>query len=135
MWLASHPTVPDFSCGFQPHLSSGTRSSVVRVFFISWSNSGSIDCPMVIEPPRREEFGAVRPEHRRIKSELSSAFLKPCRFDARVARRVAEKIGESTQTASDDGPLRAGGRGGRQFLPRIRRRGTIPPCHTTFQPP
>src|SRR5262245_35726325 len=75
MWLASHPTVPDFSCGFQPHLSSGTRSSVVRVFFVSVSNAGSIDCPMVIEPPRREEFGVVRPEHRRIKSELSSAFL------------------------------------------------------------
>src|SRR5262249_16906029 len=132
MWLASHPTVPDFSCGFQPHLSSGTRSSVVRVFFISWSNSGGIDCPIVIEPPRREGLGVVGPGHRRKKGELSRAFLRPCRFDACVARGVAEKIGEPAQTASDAGPLRGGGRRGRQFLPRIRRRGTIPPCHTTF---
>src|SRR5215472_13588212 len=52
---ASQPTVPDFSCGFQPHLSSGTRSRVVRVFFISWSNSGSMDCPMVMVSPSRED--------------------------------------------------------------------------------
>src|SRR5580765_2244645 len=45
---ASHPIVPDFSCGFQPHLSSGTRSSILLVFFISSSNSDSIDCPIVM---------------------------------------------------------------------------------------
>src|SRR5947208_10456094 len=47
-WLASQPTVPDFSCGFQFHLSSGTRSRVLRVLCISWSNSPSIICPMVM---------------------------------------------------------------------------------------
>ena len=32
---AYHPTVPDFSCGFQFHFSSGTRSSTFRVLSIS----------------------------------------------------------------------------------------------------
>src|ERR1700687_2933109 len=32
--------VPDFSWGFQPNLSSGTRSSTLRVLAISISNSG-----------------------------------------------------------------------------------------------
>src|SRR6266478_10105809 len=48
MCPASQPTVPDFSCGFQPHLSSGTRSRTLRVFCISWSNSPSIDWPIVM---------------------------------------------------------------------------------------
>src|SRR5260370_41373943 len=47
-WLASHPTVPDFSWGFQFHFSSGHRSRILRVFCISWSNSPSIICPMVM---------------------------------------------------------------------------------------
>src|SRR5271170_8363796 len=51
---ASQPTVPDFSCGFQPHLSSGARSSTLRVLCISWSNSGSIDCPMVMSASHTE---------------------------------------------------------------------------------
>src|ERR1017187_770355 len=33
--------VQDLACGFQPHLSSGTRSSIFRVPAISWSYSGS----------------------------------------------------------------------------------------------
>src|SRR5215831_17546224 len=33
-WLASQPMLPDFSCGFQENFSSGTRSSVLRVFAI-----------------------------------------------------------------------------------------------------
>src|SRR6476660_1665548 len=45
---ASHPIVPDFSGGFQPHLSSGTRSSIFLVFFISSSYSDSIACPIVM---------------------------------------------------------------------------------------
>src|SRR5712692_8955770 len=40
MWVASHPSVPDFVCGFQPSFSSGTRSRLFRVLDISWSNSG-----------------------------------------------------------------------------------------------
>src|SRR5256885_1021721 len=47
-WLASQPTVPDFSCGFQFHLSSGHRSRVLRKLCIYWSNSPSIICPMVM---------------------------------------------------------------------------------------
>src|SRR5712664_812728 len=47
-WLASQPSVPDFSWGFQFHFSSGHRSRVLRVFCISWSNSPSIICPMVM---------------------------------------------------------------------------------------
>src|SRR5712692_3203871 len=47
-WLASQPTVPDFSCGFQFHFSSGHRSKTLRVFCISWSNSPSIICPIVM---------------------------------------------------------------------------------------
>src|SRR5882762_8898327 len=47
-WIASQPTVPDLSCGFQFHFSSGQRSKVLRVLCISWSNSGSSDCLMVI---------------------------------------------------------------------------------------
>ena len=33
--VARRPMVMDFSCGFQPYLSSGTRSSVRRVLAIS----------------------------------------------------------------------------------------------------
>ena len=40
---ASRPMVMDFGSGFQPSLSSGIRSSALRVFAISWSNSGSKD--------------------------------------------------------------------------------------------
>src|SRR5271170_4896732 len=57
---ASQPTVPDFSCGFQPHLSSGTRSSTLRVLAISWSNSGSIDCPMVMSSSNTESKFSVK---------------------------------------------------------------------------
>src|SRR5882724_7688880 len=84
----SQPTVPDFSCGFQPHLSSGTRSRVVRVFFISWSNSGSIDWPMVMLPPLRNGF--ERKELRRIKSELSRLSFRAAVFDACTACLVAQ---------------------------------------------
>jgi len=35
MWLASAPIANDLSCGFQPNLPSGTRSSTVRVEAIS----------------------------------------------------------------------------------------------------
>src|SRR5882724_571134 len=83
----SQPTVPDFSCGFQPHLSSGTRSRVVRVFFISWSNSGSIDWPMVMLPPLRNGF--ERKELRRIKSELSRLSFRAAVYDAGSSRFVA----------------------------------------------
>src|SRR5450755_2701019 len=38
-WLDIHPRVPDFSSGFQSHLSAGTRSSTRLVFASSWSNS------------------------------------------------------------------------------------------------
>src|SRR6516165_6409272 len=51
-WLANQPSVPDFSCGFQFHFSLGTRSSTLRVPAISWSNSGSRDCAIDIEPPK-----------------------------------------------------------------------------------
>jgi len=46
-WIASQPTVPDLSCGFQSHFFVGTASSALRVsaFLV---DSGSIDCPMVI---------------------------------------------------------------------------------------
>src|SRR5260370_521792 len=47
-WPASQPSVLDFSSGFQFHFSSGHRSRVLRVFCISWSNSPSIICPMVM---------------------------------------------------------------------------------------
>src|SRR6266566_6057438 len=43
MCVASAPIAIDFSCGFQPNLSCGTRSNVLRVFAISLSNSGSND--------------------------------------------------------------------------------------------
>src|ERR1700675_4784618 len=36
---AIQPNEPDFSCGFQSHLSAGTRSSVFWVLDISRSNS------------------------------------------------------------------------------------------------
>src|SRR5262249_32955029 len=94
MWPASQPTEPDLSWGFQPHLSSGTRSRVVRVFFISWSNSGSIDCPMVIRPPRRRRFESSTPEYRRTKGELQYAFFfSPSAFDAPPEGFVARKVG------------------------------------------
>src|SRR5258705_2537242 len=41
--VANPPIAVDFSCGFQSDLSSGTRSSVLRVFAISLSNSGNND--------------------------------------------------------------------------------------------
>src|SRR5580700_6204244 len=72
---ASQPTVPDFSCGFQPHLSSGTRSSTLRVFCISWSNSASIDCPIVMSASNEKSLlGAAN--HRRNKSEMSSYIFR-----------------------------------------------------------
>src|ERR1700757_2508058 len=49
MCPASQPTVPDFSCGFQFHFSSGTRSRALRVFCISLSNSPNIDLPILIK--------------------------------------------------------------------------------------
>src|SRR5437016_6119811 len=60
-WLASQPRVPDFSWGFQFHFSSGQRSRTLRVFFISSSNSDSMDCAMVITSLRCEirDFSAV----------------------------------------------------------------------------
>src|SRR6516162_7788649 len=45
---ASQPTAPDFSWGFQFHLSSGTRSSTFLVFSISCSNSPSMAWPILI---------------------------------------------------------------------------------------
>src|SRR3977135_527024 len=72
-WPASQPTVPDLSCGFQFHFSSGQRSSVLRVFCISWSNSGSIDCPMVIADSLAK-FEIQRRDTRRTKGELSRHF-------------------------------------------------------------
>src|ERR1700730_4391361 len=77
MCPASHPTVPDFSCGFQFHFSSGTRSSVLRVFFISSSNSPSIDWPivMVCLSEGDSSCGFQRGDLRRIKGEMSSEFL------------------------------------------------------------
>ena len=39
-WLAFQPIVWDFGWACQSSLSSGTRSSTLRVFAISWSNSG-----------------------------------------------------------------------------------------------
>ena len=39
-WQARRPIFMDFSCGVQSHLSSGTRSSSLRVVLTSWSNSG-----------------------------------------------------------------------------------------------
>ena len=41
--MASSPSDIDFTCGLNAALSSGTRSSSVRVVAVSWSNSGSID--------------------------------------------------------------------------------------------
>src|ERR1700678_3069000 len=41
MWAASAPNSEDFGCGFQENLAAGTRSSTLRVFAISWSNSGN----------------------------------------------------------------------------------------------
>src|SRR5947209_1284628 len=41
MWPLSLPRDIDFGCGFQSHLPSGTLASILRVFSISWSNSGS----------------------------------------------------------------------------------------------
>src|SRR6185369_12753211 len=41
--VANPPIAVDFSCGFQSALSCGTRSSVLRVFAISLSNSGNSD--------------------------------------------------------------------------------------------
>src|SRR6266446_620209 len=60
-WQASQPSVPDFSCGFQFHFSSGQRSRTLRVFFISSSNSVSMDCPMVIRSSvvKFEKFSAA----------------------------------------------------------------------------
>src|SRR5215471_19089346 len=60
-WLASQPSVPDLSCGFQFHFSLGTRSSTLRVPAISWSNSGSRDCAIdIIEPPKVVASAAER---------------------------------------------------------------------------
>src|SRR5437879_4663237 len=60
-WQASQPSVPDFSWGFQFHFSSGQRSRTLRVFFISSSNSVSMDCPMVIRTSvvKFEKFSAA----------------------------------------------------------------------------
>src|SRR5882762_7208764 len=80
-WIASQPTVPDLSCGFQFHFSSGQRSSVLRVFCISWSNSGSIDCPMVITASLAK-FEIRRRDTRRTKGELSRTFS--CFLDFRA---------------------------------------------------
>src|ERR1700732_1002136 len=81
---ASQPNVPDFSCGFQFHLSSGTRSSVLRVFRISWSNSPSIDWPIVMVASLVGNLVVTleRRNHRRTKGELSSEFLLNARFPA-----------------------------------------------------
>src|SRR5574337_580234 len=67
---ASHPRVPDFSCGFQFHLASGTRSKTFRVFFISSSNSGNSIWLKLIDPPAKYPSQS-RQNYRRIKSELS----------------------------------------------------------------
>src|SRR5262245_66528019 len=67
-WLASQPSVPDFSCGFQFHFSLGMRSRTLRVLAISWSNSGSRDCAMDIRPPKAVDYGGG--EYRGRKSEL-----------------------------------------------------------------
>src|SRR5262249_35540718 len=70
-WLASQPSVPDFSCGFQFHFSLGMRSSTLRVLAISWSNSGSKDCAMDIGGPPRG-MSAARRDYRRIKGEFKA---------------------------------------------------------------
>src|SRR5947209_3859245 len=57
---ASHPIVPDFSWGFQPSFSSGTRSSVLRVLAISRSNSGSNASLSAMGSS--VEFGCSRPK-------------------------------------------------------------------------
>src|SRR5579864_2423913 len=65
---ASQPIVPDFSWGFQPSFSSGTRSSVLRVLAISRSNSGS--SASLSPMGSSAEFGCSRPGNgRRTKSE------------------------------------------------------------------
>src|ERR1700756_1455348 len=74
-WPASQPSVPDFSCGFQFHFSSGQRSKTLRVFFISSSNSDSMDCPMVMTISLNQVLHSKRRNHRRRKSELSSTFF------------------------------------------------------------
>src|SRR5215469_14467697 len=71
MWPASQPTVPDLACGFQPHCVSSTRSRTLRVFFISSSNSMSIDCPIVMLFSLRTCLSRQQ-HHRRNKSETSS---------------------------------------------------------------
>src|SRR5205085_11304770 len=48
--------VMDFSCGFQPSLSSGTRSRVLRVLAISMSNSGS-RAWLIMHPPKSQSTG------------------------------------------------------------------------------
>src|SRR6266496_2241939 len=100
-WLASQPMVPDFSCGFQFHLSSGTRSRVLRVLCISWSNSGNIDCPMVITASlAKSEFASS--DTRRTKGELSSVL-----FDIQqnpILRSIAPRlVAPSRASVTQDG--------------------------------
>src|SRR6266481_5656268 len=78
MCPASQPTVPDLSCGFQFHFSSGTRSKVLRVFFISSSNSPSIDWPIFMVSLSEGVFCLAdlqRGHFRRTKGEMSSESL------------------------------------------------------------
>src|SRR5580765_8738388 len=42
-WVARAPSDDDLACGLKLNLSSGMRSSDLRVLAISWSNSGSMD--------------------------------------------------------------------------------------------
>jgi hypothetical protein len=58
----------DFGVGFQPSLSSGTRSSILRVLAISWSNSGSRQSMIGMDFLRSEKFPFYSPPDHRAKA-------------------------------------------------------------------
>jgi len=59
---------------FQFHFSSGAAFQGLRVFCISWSNSGSSDCQWSSQPPLRSSR-LRRKDTRRTKGELSRTFF------------------------------------------------------------
>src|SRR5712692_253494 len=91
--VANQPIVPDLSWGFQPSLSSGTRSRVFRVLAISWSNSGNSASFRPMQSSLADGFEPILPELRPSRRP-NQRLLDP--FEGRDNRRIKSECQETS---------------------------------------